>query len=184
MRLMNLRFPILALVLVSSALISIPAIASPQGSIDAHLVGSDGDSSRAHVHVIINRPDITEVKVVAFDAAGQAIQRFAVQPQYNGNPRAEVSLEFPDDVKVDSARVTGFTIQSKGKNDPAFETGLLKALPMTGCASFCMAERQACSWSCAQGGMSGEAVFSCGPDGAGGCQSTCECCNYPDCNGP
>lgn len=43
----------------------------------------------------------------------------------------------------------------------------------TGCFSFCFEARRACSNSCWSG--SGEAAFSCGPDGAGGCTYTCIC---------
>lgn len=64
--------------------------------------------------------------------------------------------------------------------DPASER--IASLP--GCASYCMAARRDCSQSCLAWPHSGEAVFSCGPDGAGGCEHTCVCCEFPDCNGP
>lgn len=181
MRCLVSRFRWLTLALLSLALVPY-AFAATGGGVEARLVSTDGD---ARVSVSINTAGVTQVKVVAFDEIGTPLGQYSVEPSYyTGDSCADVSIDLPGEVdrQVHSVRLVAYTAATDGKNALAFDSGLLHATPMTGCASFCMAARQECSWSCTSG--SGEAVFSCGPDGAGGCTYTCRCCEYPDCNGP
>lgn len=98
---------------------------------------------------------------------------------------AETPL-FPDDLRCDAAAGPGVESSPDSGAAPDAEAAIASGLPepvlLAGCVSYCMQARRDCSNSCWTG--SGEAVFSCGPDGFGGCQSTCYCCEYPYCNGP
>lgn len=178
---MRLKIGLMALGILAVLLpITVAASTLP---VEAYLVTGDGQA-QPHIQVAFNRPGVTEVNVMMFDEEGVLVGYSSVTPTYLGSARGEVSMDIAPHLadKVRSARIAGYTVRSSGEREPAFDTGLLDAVPMSGCFSFCAGARQDCSYSCSSG--SGEAVFSCGPDGNGGCTYTCRCCDYPDCNGP
>ncbi|HEX2062250.1 MAG TPA: hypothetical protein VHK90_16045 [Thermoanaerobaculia bacterium] len=180
MRSLVSRFQWVALGLLCLAVAPLTFAAAGRG-VEARLVEADGGT---RVSVSINTPGVMEVKVVAFDDAGEPLGQYVVVPDYYaGDSCADLAVELPPDVeaKVHSVRVSAYSASDRVRK--TFDSGFLHPTQTQGgCHTFCLQARKDCSYSCTTG--SGEAVFSCGPDELGGCWYTCRCCDYPDCNGP
>jgi len=166
-----------ALSLVSICLLPVIAAAATAAvaPVEMHL-SKDGEST--HVHVSIGSTDVVELRVELFDARGNSLGTYGVEPGEGDSFRSEVSFGFAPKIatKVESARVTGVSLRPSGDRQTVFND-LIKAVPRS-CAGLCNPTRIQCNNHCFCEGCVW-ATYSCTEES--GCQASCNChdCYWP-----
>lgn len=165
-----------SIAVLSLCLLPLAAIAAPaSGTADivAHLGTTDGENGRTHVHVQLNRTDVTDVTVELFDAEGVSLHTYALKPRQDGTYRPTMTVDIAPVLapKVATARVTAFTISS-AEREALFDTGLIKR-QSDHCFEACEFTRWDCNTYCWCKGCT-STTYSC-DDVNGDCVATCTC---------
>lgn len=164
----------LSAVLLPLAVVAAPAPeASEKPAVVAHLGTAEGKDARTHVHVQLNRPDVTDVTVEIFDAQGVSLHTYALDAWQGRTYRPLMRVDIAPALaaRVKTARVTAFSI-STGAGEALFDTGMIQA-QVNPCANQCDYTRAECHNDCFLLGCTG-ATYTC-TGTPGNCVANCNC---------
>jgi len=168
-----------SLAVLSLCLLPLAASAAPAAeaadapAVVAHLGKTEGENARTHVHVELNRADVTDVTVELFDSEGVSLHMYTLKPRQDGVYRPMTTIDVARVLapRVATARVTAFSISS-GAQEALFDTGIIKA-QVNPCANQCDYTRIECHNDCFLAGCI-SATYSCTGE-LGSCVSNCNC---------